>query len=99
PHPRLHSFPTRRSSDLVRDHDAFIGPREVMHQFSAFAVIEHGAERNFQNNIFALSAGPVGAFTVCAASGLVFWIEAKMDKRVVTDRKSTRLNSSHRTIS
>src|SRR5205814_8803678 len=38
---------------------------------------------NFQDDIFALSAGSVGAFSVRAALCLVLRIEAKMHQRIV----------------
>src|SRR5437763_7615664 len=73
-HRDLHSFPTRRSSDLVGEQK--VGPAVVV-------VIEHGHTESLRSGV--------------AETGflrLVF-------KRAVAavDRKSTRLNSSHRCIS
>src|SRR5437867_7767787 len=67
---RLHSFPTRRSSDLIG--------RGVRHGRQAI-------ERPFH------VAGQDPAQSVLVDAGLV-----RINKE---DRKSTRLNSSHRTIS
>src|SRR5207248_10006097 len=69
PHPSLHSFPTRRSSDLVVE-------------LSVAAVEKIAAVRD-------------------ELAGLGIDVERFGENSVAvkTDRKSTRLNSSHRTIS
>src|SRR5438876_8779306 len=69
-HPNLHSFPTRRSSDLFQEL-ATLGPLGTL-GYEAHALSVHDAERFAQ-------AGKA-------------W---RKPLRVVQDRKSTRLNSSH----
>src|SRR5207248_3524768 len=81
PHPSLHSFPTRRSSDLRR------------HRFQR-------AERPPPQQPDTLGALPRGALPV--ARHLRRPLEDRLrpgDRPLDRDRKSTRLNSSHRTIS
>src|SRR5437764_15484897 len=77
-HPSLHSFPTRRSSDLVRDGERIAAPRPLPdHQRDELVV----AERR----------GPMTA---------QFLARPIVGRQVLhLDRKSTRLNSSHRCIS
>src|SRR5207248_9577159 len=80
-HPTLHSFPTRRSSDLRRrrllaEHRTRLDQRRV----GRGEIAGHQADDADRR----LDAGVVSA---ASAHGLV------------EDRKSTRLNSSHRTIS
>src|SRR5699024_12871170 len=86
PPPPLHSFPTRRSSDLpnVNPVSACIGPRGDR----VAAVVEHLHGEKI--DIVQWSEDPA-AFIASALS------PAKVLK--VEDRKSTRLNSSHVSIS
>src|SRR5207248_9124453 len=81
-HPRaLHSFPTRRSSDLLW-RESRIGSIRVKQ-----------LQPECQHGIVSIGRGaqlPIGARLAAIAA------EAAVS---VLDRKSTRLNSSHRTIS
>src|SRR5207248_10394086 len=97
--PPLHSFPTRRSSDLVTVLEASVD--DLNPQVLAYAL-----ER-------ALAAGALDAFAAPLhmkknRSGMLLTVLAKRGDAVrlaeiifreTSDRKSTRLNSSHRTIS
>src|SRR5699024_11763599 len=79
PHPALHSFPTRRSSDLpgkVAQHIA---------EFSQSRVILTSDLPGFETTSFAPDSD-------CAQSTDV---DTTIETLVQTDRKSTRLNSSH----
>src|SRR5207248_5538313 len=86
-HPDLHSFPTRRSSDL-----------RVTDQFSGFAkatpeMLER--ERELARRV---------DLVVYTAKSLEPHVKSLKPRRMAhvpngVDRKSTRLNSSHRTIS
>src|SRR5207248_11637216 len=78
----LHSFPTRRSSDLV----AQVGRGRK--------VGDHARERD-------LAAVDVAAEAQRTLDGVLDHgtRDAHGPGRIFTDRKSTRLNSSHRTIS
>src|SRR5207248_10409779 len=82
PLPLLHSFPTRRSSDLFLVHDDAGGFR-LLNWMILPTVVEEEA----------------GLLVVRKRVGKT---EDRLEVRlleVVSDRKSTRLNSSHRTIS
>src|SRR5437867_5210462 len=72
----LLSFPTRRSSDLLRSVDE--------------------AKRAGRPQAIALLGNAASVYAEVARRGLVFDVEHEAAPR---DRKSTRLNSSHRTIS
>src|SRR5207245_11773558 len=94
-HPDLPSFPTRRSSDLVRFRHSFrSGPNvlgavdEVFARPEAFAGLSADAVKTVHEPL------------ADAAPGMVeIWDTTKpADKREI-DRKSTRLNSSHGSIS
>src|SRR5699024_12048387 len=89
PHPALHSFPTRRSSDLLfgLGYGGIGDLRAVFHRpgksfygdlFVIFDLRTHASEKLGQNNARISS----GSF-----------------QRTLRDRKSTRLNSSHVSIS
>ena len=67
----------------VGDDDALVGTGEVPDFLAGFFVVDDGADRNFQDDVFAVAAGFVGAFAVASALGFVFGIEAEMDERVV----------------
>src|SRR5207248_11635386 len=88
--PHLHSFPTRRSSDLPR-----------------LQSLERGADGHGGIERFAAAVS-----VVFRSAQLRLWREVSRDRHAalrwllqvrreqqVGDRKSTRLNSSHRTIS
>src|SRR5207248_11383774 len=84
PHPpHPPSFPTRRSSDLVFPNERFVSAPP----FPEFRVI---ASRN--------AHPPAGAWDDRGHDVLSLIAKANR-KNVTEDRKSTRLNSSHRTIS
>src|SRR5207248_6697156 len=90
PHPPpLHSFPTRRSSDLRRRPALRRArmAREPVLQLPAPVV---SARREIRG------ADGRGVAARCAGEGTRALRRAPVDRR---DRKSTRLNSSHRTIS
>src|SRR5207248_4687929 len=84
----LHSFPTRRSSDLQKA----LGTGRVVAAFFGDGATEEGAFYE-SLNFAALRQLPV--LFVCENNFLA--IHEPITKR--QDRKSTRLNSSHRTIS
>src|SRR5207248_10348158 len=89
PHRPPHPFPTRRSSDLVRA-GGMVAP--APHPRPA-----HHTLTGFLERIGRIPVGLIGRVlsllsffgVVCIVAGRVF----------LQDRKSTRLNSSHRTIS
>src|SRR5207248_10800248 len=93
--PALHSFPTRRSSDLAvsteRRNDVVVSGATIG---SVITVLPQNASIT---NVTGLDGTTVGRIEVHApvASATNDWLH------VITqgDRKSTRLNSSHRTIS
>src|SRR5256885_6580414 len=67
----------------VRDENALAGRGEVGERRSGFAVIDHGANGNLQNQVVARVAGAIRAFAVTATVGLEFAIVAVAEKRVV----------------
>src|SRR5699024_12510694 len=84
-HTHLHSFPTRRSSDLF----------EIQYTYEA-----ENIQRNLnQNNALALDLGVNNLVTAVSNQGRSFIIDGRKLKAVNQDRKSTRLNSSHVSIS
>src|SRR5207302_10697273 len=85
--PDTHSFPTRRSSDLVRSRDDVVDTRVITGAFRRHdsGIASRGAVR-FE--IDAIEASPIGY--ACDGWGVQLAVE---------DRKSTRLNSSHVKIS
>src|SRR5207248_10992204 len=93
PHRRLHSFPTRRSSDLPT-------PERVARRALALAAVTARALLEQQD-----SADPRGEanrqrfLSWVAALGLEDELEPDEWEVLQRDRKSTRLNSSHRTSS
>src|SRR5207248_11499701 len=82
-HPHLHSFPTRRSSDLTRDQ---------------FAIGISYVDRDITRCAKALSTHRQKVTVQCQAVGQKTQL-TDAAKHIRRDRKSTRLNSSHRTIS
>src|SRR5207248_10991826 len=84
----LHSFPTRRSSDLVciADRDESAGKR------TAEFIRKRGGEAEFIRCDVSSRTQVAKAVRLAAEAGGRIDILCK-------DRKSTRLNSSHRTIS
>src|SRR5205807_9861315 len=81
--PDLHSFPTRRSSDLPQEDDDHLlpipapEPKDAERNEHGYRHVTHEAHEGVKDLAHALHAGT----------------------RVHSDRKSTRLNSSHLVIS
>src|SRR5207248_11321146 len=91
--PHLHSFPTRRSSDLVNQRPINV-PRP------ALQIASHPPAT------WGIVPRPVNARSLPSTWGARYAVCPKCHARaslpkgpVAIDRKSTRLNSSHRTIS
>src|SRR5207248_11513697 len=94
-HPDLHSFPTRRSSDLP-------GAIELLHRLSKthkLAIASSTWPIKIQR--WLEKSNLSGMFTAVVACGDQISCKPAPDcyLRALKDRKSTRLNSSHRTIS
>src|SRR5699024_12587937 len=85
-HRDLCSFPTRRSSDLVAEND-FMGGHKGLAENRFIDPMSF-----FQPNR-VVEAGPVGVAFHATSFAL------RVSKRASIDRKSTRLNSSHVSIS
>src|SRR5207253_10398952 len=88
-HPHLHSFPTRRSSDLSIWH-----PRSVGVKSGPFGGMRT-PELEFEK--------PEEVYSFCGSNS-VWYVSLggaadHMGQKLYTDRKSTRLNSSHVAIS
>src|SRR5689334_23804555 len=81
-HPDLHSFPTRRSSDLILLREAF----------SLFVLQAVAIRQDAPTVILDVSCGP-GDYSVAWTSQIARFLPKGID------RKSTRLNSSHSSIS
>jgi hypothetical protein len=64
-------------------YDAIIRALEVVDQLAGGFVVNDRADRDLQDDIFALAASAVRAFAVAAALGLVLRVVAKMDQSVV----------------
>src|SRR5207248_9162205 len=97
-HCHLHSFPTRRSSDLadlVHRPDA----RDALKDAALLVVLDHRARLGLVD----LEPLPHDLGRLVGARGRAHRSAAAIadpgDLRRTEDRKSTRLNSSHRTIS
>src|SRR5699024_11356098 len=81
PHRHIHSFPTRRSSDLLRDE-----PLDLFVLFSSLSA----------------TLGNAGQADYCAAGAFqdgYAILRERLREHGARDRKSTRLNSSHASIS
>src|SRR5437867_5368381 len=93
-HRDLHSFPTRRSSDLDRPFEITesTNPRHL--QLRTYSEIWH--KENALNLL--INRLPPEARYICWADADLFWTNNRWCQDTI-DRKSTRLNSSHRTIS
>src|SRR5690606_40439799 len=90
PHPHLHSFPTRRSSDLVTLKHFLESRVQVL--------IRESLEQPFSLLGRLLVGEPYLQNEVEFAAGSAAVNEAS-DRLLAKDRKSTRLNSSHVKIS
>src|SRR5207248_10442008 len=97
-HSLLHSFPTRRSSDLYRQamKEADLEPR-----FSEIGSEDRELGYLAAKALLARGERPTALFvgTDQAASGVYQALQESGIRIPDEDRKSTRLNSSHRTIS
>src|SRR5207248_9225876 len=94
--PELHSFPTRRSSDLVLD-------TEPAYQRWQAQTLEdqrrHDGSEGQEDDEIPLRERLVGRCQIRQGEGRGQRIGATHAGPCDQDRKSTRLNSSHRTIS
>src|SRR5207248_8001614 len=89
-HRHLPSFPTRRSSDLDRlSHRVVRGDAEIGLQPREFRLLEYLMKH----------AGQVVTRTMLLENVWDYHFDPQTNVIDVQDRKSTRLNSSHRTIS
>src|SRR5439155_5687981 len=90
----LHSFPTRRSSDLAENIGAMILGVALFPVFGiagiTFPLVARG---------FGVLASIVGVYVVRAREAESPMAALNRGYHVTTDRKSTRLNSSHVAIS
>src|SRR5690606_40865438 len=96
-HPHLHSFPTRRSSDLAQDEALARGAQasgSAWNQLAMGGGVRSGAAQNLamQGNL----GGQMGAQEASYAGNQNMLTAGIADQE---DRKSTRLNSSHVKIS
>src|SRR5207248_8920325 len=98
PHQLIHSFPTRRSSDL----DAllkFNRPRKEWKYEELAGAVKSLEGRSFANGRQMFQVATCVSCHKFGGVGQEFGPDlTKLDPKW-TDRKSTRLNSSHRTIS
>src|SRR5205085_10086381 len=91
-----HSFPTRRSSDLIAVGDGAADRAHVAHLGIADQMRKLGKAWNFLLNVGA--GGDIGVSGARADHHkIAFKPDAHVKKKI--DRKSTRLNSSHSQIS
>src|SRR5207248_10522256 len=91
-HPHLHSFPTRRSSDLRVTALQLTGLLTLLCGPSAQGPVRGEEDSYPEVTIVAVEAGVRDPEPAAPAS-------EEPERLGVQDRKSTRLNSSHRTIS
>src|SRR5690606_41964284 len=89
-HRSLHSFPTRRSSDLAQHVGGFIGARPDV------PLLEFLLEMYFIHSDMLL---PWCSHAALRAAGIFAGKGTDFNARNKRDRKSTRLNSSHVKIS
>src|SRR5207253_11151252 len=98
PHPDPHSFPTRRSSDLI-SLDSMIDPVSGAPETNTANtahwpdLIVRVMQNSAQLNTLPLAEGFSEQQYSAAIQGIATW------KQLEKDRKSTRLNSSHVAIS
>jgi hypothetical protein len=71
------------TASAARNDEALVGAGEVVDELAGIGVEEHGADRNFEDGVFGVAAGAVGAHAVFAALGFVLGIEAEIDEGVV----------------
>src|SRR5205085_6666692 len=98
-HPTLHSFPTRRSSDLSKFSTGTLAPtprpaRDVSSYDADLKAVQELIHRYYQLGVWedpnVALLGPI-IDTYCGRTRF-------MGKSLIKDRKSTRLNSSHSQI-
>src|SRR5207248_8254710 len=90
--PALHSFPTRRSSDLEPKHRERVAVRLECIGLGGAKVQRRRKQQSLRRHFAALER----THELLEENSLVRRMNSL---RAVQDRKSTRLNSSHRTIS
>src|SRR5207248_6859598 len=92
----LHSFPTRRSSDLVYGRVARLLLNLAVERDGKLTIPEKLTQQEIAERVGASRDMVSRIFRDLNAGGYI-----KVENRIITitDRKSTRLNSSHRTIS
>src|SRR5690606_42032000 len=92
-HPDLHSFPTRRSSDLSGNHDNLTYEDDWGERYHGLLEDKGDGKTNY--------SGQDNAPLAKNLKGKLFLLHGMMDDNVPpqSDRKSTRLNSSHVKIS
>src|SRR5471032_1587113 len=66
----------------ARHREALIGVSEIVEPLAGHLVIYHGAHRDLHLDGVAFGAGPLAAFAVAAALGLVLRVETEMQQRV-----------------
>src|SRR5205807_8395395 len=95
-HPHLHSFPTRRSSDLQQKPPCFFTWTDQPQQSSSTTSTSSSSSS---------SSSASSSSSTSSSSGLSKWMIEDVPRsgveffRARGDRKSTRLNSSHLVIS
>src|SRR5699024_11693772 len=89
-HPHLHSFPTRRSSDLIGDTDLFTN------RIRSTLVVPRQHDSFFNTSLMQLMECFLACFTdfICHGNDSLDTI-FRPSQHYCLDRKSTRLNSSH----
>src|SRR5207248_4860872 len=93
--PDLHSFPTRRSSDL-----AYVDENAINNVSKGQSVdihIDAYSDTSFTGHVNLIVQAAAGQFSLLPNQDPTSGNFTKVGQRI--DRKSTRLNSSHRTIS
>src|SRR5690606_41560765 len=96
--PDLHSFPTRRSSDLTLEIPIPNGPRLGTNVIDAIHVAKSFGDKLLYDDLnFKLP--PAGIVGIVGPNGAGKTTIFKMIMGELQDRKSTRLNSSHVKIS
>src|SRR5207248_11069513 len=95
-HHILHAFPTLRSSDLVTHEDVL-----KLHRIMAGGVMDQGMAgryRKIRVRVGDYIAPPPEKLQPMMSDLLGWWNKRAARISSILDRKSTRLNSSHRTI-
>src|SRR5207248_11762798 len=90
----LHSFPTRRSSDLLT---GSVTPTKQFEAWAHFGPVDMASDY-WGNHLYVANAGShdLSAYAIDRTTGKLTQISGSP---YALDRKSTRMNSSHRTIS